>query len=296
MIASRVTNQYEDSDAFISFTGRKGSGKTTGSLAFCEDLAVKISELRGRGESPKKFFDVTHVKSITETGALELLSGGELKNENSVFLLDDTGTQWSARNWNSPINKTLNAILQICRIYKCVIVANFILQTHIDIQARGMADFRAQMLYKDTKNNQAFFKFYYLEQGEKKGKPTEYKKFLTWHGKRVTKWVIGRPSPGLEKAVKKIRRDNTDDYIEAARDKVNEVLMKEAEKRQDTLAGKGGKKAYSNAGEPMTVPELQQKIREIRDNPDLPKREKSINAIARKLKTTRYWVEQAGEY
>jgi len=40
MIALRVTNPYEDSDAFISVTGRKGSGKTTASLALCEDIAM----------------------------------------------------------------------------------------------------------------------------------------------------------------------------------------------------------------------------------------------------------------
>jgi hypothetical protein len=290
MIALRVTNKYEDSDAFISFTGRKGSGKTTASVAFCEDLGAEIAKKRGKGESPEKFFNLDHIKSVTETGALELLSSGALKTENAVFLLDDTGTQWGARNWNSPVNKTLNSILQICRIYKCVIVANFILQTHIDIQARGMADYRAQMLYKDTKRNQAFFKFFYLEQGEFKGKPKEYKKFMTWHGKRITKWVIGRPSPELESAVKAIRRENTDVYIEDAAEKIREVLDKV--KGIDNKPEKGSK----NFQNTPAFETLKMSVERIRNNPEIADKQKTSTAIARKLKTTRYRVELAGDF
>src|SRR5512138_2264624 len=103
MIAKRVTDQYEDADAFISFTGRKGAGKSTASMAFCEGLAEDIAMLRGRGESPEQFFNIDHVRSITETGAIELLSSGRLKKQNSIFLLDDTGTQWGSRNFQSAI-------------------------------------------------------------------------------------------------------------------------------------------------------------------------------------------------
>ena len=291
MIALRVTNPYEDSDAFISFTGRKGSGKTTASVAFCEDLGYEIAKKRAKGEHPSQFFNLDHIKSVTETGALELLSSGALKTENAVFLLDDTGTQWGARNWNSPINKTLNSILQICRIYKCVIVANFILQTHIDIQARGMADFRAQMLYKDTKNNQAFFKFFYLEQGEYKGKPKEYKKFMTWRGKRIKTWVIGRPSPELESAVKAIRRANTDVYIEDAAAKVKEVLAKEQGNSPDTP-----RKKTKNFQTTSEFDELRKAVSHIRNNPELEDKYKTSTAIARKLKTSRYKVELAGDF
>jgi len=296
MIALRVTNPYEDSDAFISVTGRKGSGKTTASLALCEDIAMMIAKIRNKNEKPEKFFNADHVKSVTETGALELLSSGALKHENSVFLLDDTGTQWSARNWNSPINKTLNAILQICRIYKCVIVANFILQTHIDIQARGMADFRAQMIYKNTYTNQALFKFYYLEQGEFRGKPKEYKKYMTWHGKRITRWVIGRPSPRLEKAVRLMRQENTDKYIKEARMKVNEVLEKEREKREESNGYAPDQSRFANFTQKKDFALLQQKVLEIQNNPDIPKIEKTKTAIARRLKTTRYRVELAGDF
>lgn len=288
MIALRVTNPYEDADAFISFTGRKGSSKTTSSSALCEGIAEDVAKIRGKGEDPHKFFNINHVRSITELGALELLSSGMLQEENSIFLLDDTGTQWGARNFQSPINKTLNSILQICRIYRCVIVANFILQTHIDIQARGMADFRAEMQFKNTKDQQAIFKFYYLEQGVKRGKPQEYKKYLTWHGKRIKQWVIGKPSPEFEAQMKIVRKDNTDEFVAAAKKRVQEIM------------GLGGEDAEAGAA-PV---KKDKRIRDYKRHPkvlevltgggELMRTEGLTNTeIARRLDTTKYWVDKA---
>ena len=293
LIAKRVTNKYEDADAFISFTGRKGSSKTTSSSAFCEDIAENIARIRCKGEDPKQFFNIDHVRSITEMGALELLSSGALTKENSIFLLDDTGTQWSSRNFQSPVNKTLNSILQICRIYKCVIVANFILQTHIDIQARGMADFRAEMQYKNTREGYAVFKFYYLEQGSKKGNPHEYKKYLKWNGKRIKQWVIGKPSAEYEAAYKKIRQDNTDEFISNAKQRVADILEKAGlsdpsdAKKIDNYGKDGRLRNYTIHPNVLAI---QDKVIKIRGDVTRSAREKTDTWIARELSTTRYWI------
>lgn len=290
IIASRVTNPYEDADAFISFTGRKGSSKTTSSSAFCEALAEDIADLRRKGEPASKFFSIDNVRSITEMGALELLSSGALTKENSVFLLDDTGTQWGSRNFQSPINKTLNSILQICRIYKCVIVANFILQSHIDIQARGMVDYRAEMQFKNTKEEYAVFKFYYLEQGVKKGQPHEYRKYLTWNGKRITQWVIGKPSKSYQEAYRKIRKENTDEFILNAKQRVAEILEKNGitdENKQESYKKDSRLRNYDIHPK---ILEIRDRVLEIRNDPNRTAREKTDTAIAREVKSTRYWV------
>lgn len=272
MIAKRVTNPYEEADAFISFTGRKGSSKSTSSIAFCEFLAEDIAKMRGKGEEPTKFFNVDHIKSITEMGAAELLSSGALKHKNSIWLLDDSGTQWSARAFQSQINKSLNAILQICRVYQNVIVCNFIMQSHIDVQARGMTDYRAEMQYKDTSTGQAFFKFFYLEQGER----GEYKKFLTWHGKRIKLWVIGKPSPELYAAYSHMRQENTDEFIDATQAKLQEKFN--PTKRVD-----GRIKNYS---EMPIVMENKDVVMEMH------RAGRRVEAIVRETGLPRYWVQK----
>jgi hypothetical protein len=274
MIAKRVCNPYEDADAFISFTGRKGSSKSTSSIAFAESLAGDIAYLRKQNESPEKFFNIEHIKSVTESGAIELLTSGILKKENSVILLDDTGTQWGARNFQTMINKYLNAILQIARVYKCVIICNFIAQKHIDVQARGMTDFRAEMLYKNVKEEQAVFKFFYLEQGEDK----EYKKYLTWKGKRLKWWVIGKPSEKLYAEYKKMRQDNTDDFILDAGLKIQAKLNpKKGE------SGRLPKSINDYASMPVVLDNVN-KVRELKGQGV------NIEKISQKLGISRYWV------
>ena len=216
VIAQRVCNKYEQSDAFISFVGRKGSGKSTASLAFCEGLSEDIARIHGRGAKPEDFFNIDHVRTITKTGAIEIMTSGVLEKTNSIILLDDAGTQWSNRAFATKINQYLNQILQIIRVYQGVVVANFIMADHIDKQAREMTDYRAQMIYKNSSTQQALFKFYYLEQG----KDQEYAKYLTWHNKRVKSWVIGLPSKELYDQYKMMRKANTDQFIKDAKKEV----------------------------------------------------------------------------
>ena len=279
MIAMRVTNPLEDADAFISFTGRKGSSKSTSSSALCEDLAENIARLRGKGEPPEKFFSIKNIRTITRTGALDLLSSGVLKKENSVFLLDDAGTQWAARKFSDPLNILLGQILQICRIYRCVIVANFIMAKHIDLYGRQMTDFRAIMLYKNVKEGQAFFKFFYIEQGEN---GQEYKKYLRWHGKRIRRWVVGKPSAEFERKYKIMRREETDKFCEEAKTLLDEV------NGQETLP-KVDHRVKNYATHPKVL-DIRDAVLRIRNDPDKTKREKTDTAIARALATTRYWV------
>ncbi len=293
IIARRVTDRDSEDDATISIVGRKGIGKSTTGVELCTGISEEIALLRNKGESPEKFFNINNIKSVTELGALELLSSGALEQENSVFLLDDAGTQWSARNFQSPINKTLNGILQVCRIYKCVIVSTFIMQSHVDVQARGMTDFRAQMLYKNTNTRQSLFKFYYLEQGEYRGKPKEYKKFLTWKGKRIVKWVIDKPESKIYEEYRKLRKDGTREYIEDAKQRVQAIIAEREKNNEHGERIPDNKKDFTKADD---YDNLRRKVLEIQNDPLLPRKAKTATAIARTLKSTRYKVELAGDF
>jgi hypothetical protein len=158
-----------------------------------------------------------------------------------------------------------------------------------------MADFRAEMQYKNTREQYAVFKFYYLEQGTKKGNPHEYKKYLTWHGKRVEQWVIGRPSADYEAAYKKIRQDNTDEFIQNAREKVAEILAKngiiEPSDAEKETSYKHDGRVRDYKIHPKVL-EIHDKVIDIREDPNRMPKEKTDTWIARELGTTRYWVGQ----
>jgi hypothetical protein len=267
LIANRVCSKLEASEAWVSFTGRKGIGKSTASISFCESLAEDVARVRGLGEDPTKFFNADHIKSITAEGAADLLSSGGMQQENSIWLIDDAGTQISARNALSVINKVVASIAQISRVYKNIVILNFIASKHIDVLLRGLVDYRAEMQYKNVYTGQAFFKFFYLENTEF----GEYKHYLTWHGKRITTWIIEKPSEELYKTYEQMRRSNTDLYIESQREKLQKKL---------------------GISEPKEKPEHPM----ILNNRDkvLSLKEKGLKTseICRKSGTPRYWVEK----
>jgi hypothetical protein len=98
IIAKKVCDTHQDADACIGVFGKKGSGKSTESLALAEDTAHNIAYIRGKGEDPKEFFDVrTHCVSVTKLGAISLLTSGAMKKYNSVFILDDVNGLVSTR-------------------------------------------------------------------------------------------------------------------------------------------------------------------------------------------------------
>jgi len=255
-------------------SGKRGSGKSTSSLALAEGIARWIAKIRNKGEPPEKFFNITNVKTISPEGALSLFSGTEFgEQENSIFLIDDSGTQWSARRFASQVNQRINETLQICRIYKCVIIFNFISEGHIDLQGRGMSDFKCEILYKNIQNQQVIFKVLF---NQSSGGKTEYKRFLRWQGKRVTRFIIGRPSPELEKQYKALRRAETDKFVH--RDD-NEVSL-----------GKTKKETPRDQKRREILESLIPSVRKILDDPTLPDNQKTECVVAKRCLTSRYWA------
>lgn len=277
MIAQRVCNKYEDSEAWVSVTGRKGAGKSTASNALAESIADDIARIRGKGEPASKFFDASHIRSVTEQGMVDLLSSGALQEENSVWIIDDGGTQVGNRSWMSLINRTIVAISQISRIYKNVIILNFISSHHIDVALRGLIDYRAEMQFKNTKIGKAYFKFFLLEHADD---GTEYKHFLTWHGKRIVLWTIGKPSKELNSAYQKLRSESTNEYIEAAREKLDKKYNggKNSEKKTD-----GRIKNYNE------MPIVKDNIERVKA---LKEEGYNIEQVCNKTGLSRYWVNR----
>jgi hypothetical protein len=275
MIASRITNPYADADAIVTISGRRGSGKSTTSLALAEGIARWVAKIRNKGESPEKFFTLANVKTISPEGALSLFSGSDFgMQENSVFLIDDSGTQWSSRRFFSETNMRINETLQICRVYRCCIIFNFISEGMIDLQGRGMSDYKIQILWKNVKNQQVVFK---CKMNQGVGSKDDYGRFLRWHGKRLTRFVIGRPSLELEDGYKRLRRQETDKFVHRDDNPEAEVI------------NKPHKLTRREINRQTILKSLLPQVKAILDNPDIEPSKKTDHALAKSCHTTRYW-------
>jgi hypothetical protein len=225
LIASRVCNKMEESDAFILISAKKGAGKSIASLALAESIAADIVKLRGLGEDPRDFFNMNHIKTVTRTGILDLLTSGTMELGNRVFVLDDFSVQYSNRQFQTLINRMIGDLLLTSRIFKNVLIANCVDKSHIDKLGRGLIDYEIRMVSKSTNTQQSIFKCYLIEQGID---GAEFRRFLTWHGMRIRFWLCGKPSKELEAEYVGERRENTKAHLKASYTRMMEEEIRKA--------------------------------------------------------------------
>jgi hypothetical protein len=218
--ATKVTG-YSAQDCTICLEGRKGVGKSTLTLHLAEETAKHISKIIGGVQ--EDYFTADNMVSVEKDGALDLLTSGRLKRKNNVFILDDVSVQWNSRNAMSIVNKTLNDILTISRVYRSVIFCNLVARGNSDLILRQMTDYVIRIQSKNTKTGTVIFKCYFVD-NRNDGK--ELLKFLTWRNPadqikyRIKFWVGNLPSKTLNEEYMKMRQKNTDEYIDQAVQKV----------------------------------------------------------------------------
>jgi hypothetical protein len=106
-----------------------------------------------------------------------------------------------------------------------------------DLVLRNLTDVSIRMYSKNTQTKTALSKAYIVEH---RADGSEILKYLTWKPqggeKRRLKWMLsGLPTPALNKAYKELRRKSTDEHIQAAREKLQEMRgEKEPDKKTKT--------------------------------------------------------------
>lgn len=117
-IAKRITGSHNQ-DFRVIVTGSFGKGKST----FCLYLGYRIAEEVAKriGGSWQDYFNRSTIAIADEDEIKQLFLS--LKNH-CVYLLDDVGKAWGARNFMSELNRLFNDIFQLMRTARtCLIVS-----------------------------------------------------------------------------------------------------------------------------------------------------------------------------
>jgi len=205
---------YRDTDCLIFVTGRKSVGKSVFSIALAEQIACEISKITHK--PPSEYFTIKNVRSVDRHGSMEILTSDVLTKENGIIIIDDAQISYGARSAMTRENKAMGDILTIMRPYRVTLIINCVYSSTVDKIARSLADFIIPIISSSTLTKQTIAKVYFSEITES-GK--EYKKFLTWKGKRIKYWINTLPNPELMKAYKKLRKENTDKFVAETYDK-----------------------------------------------------------------------------
>jgi len=277
IVADTVCNPYQDSDCVIFFVGRKKSGKSTNSVALAEEISKAIAAKIGG--QPSDYFTAENIKSVSRLGGLEILTSPQLLKDHAVIIIDDAQISLSSRRSPTAENQLQNDIVTIARPFKCVLIFNSVFHANIDKGTRSLADFIVKMENSNPYTKQSLMRIYSYEVGDD-GK--EYRKYLQWrdpNGRkhRIKLWVGTLPSPELQKAYLKMRRENSVALVEDSRARFQEILAKRTGSPESTDRKNGIKEIVELNREQAN------KLRESG---------MSMKAIARELNLTDYQVSK----
>lgn len=118
MFARRCAGRHNKNVIFL-LVGEMGSGKSMVLLELARKTAVHLAKLIGG--KPEDYFTFNNVGVINPESLWDKLS--ELKPFN-IYILDDAGVGWDARDFAKEGNKELNHILSTCRVHNnCIFMS-----------------------------------------------------------------------------------------------------------------------------------------------------------------------------
>ena len=201
-------------DVRMLTVGRQGSGKSMFDLYLCYQVACRLAEKKG-GEW-EDYFDIDHVAVAKTEDILELF--GNMKQYH-VYLADDIGMSWGARDFSKKINKFLNIIFQLMRTRNNFLSVSIISNFLLDKVPRSLMNFEINMDMSLFDYGMVVPKVFNVVQKPRQNKPfTVYPRF---GNVKVVRYLGYLPPEDLVKEYNK-RREAVE--IEVRTEKIAELL------------------------------------------------------------------------
>ncbi len=190
MLAERVTGKSHQ-DAVLLVVGPRGSGKSHFALNLAWKTAQKIAAIRDKDpEQWLKYFDME--RNVAVISGEHVVQTMQNIQYNAVQVLDDVGAgAWSARTFMSRENRDLNAILQVCRTQRAVLIFSVPIASLIDTNISKLAAYFCEMAESNHAKGIVTVKVF-------QSKPLHRSKqmiypYLRWNGQKIVRVVSGLP-------------------------------------------------------------------------------------------------------
>lgn len=210
--AETVTGDYNQDISFL-LVGKKGQGKSYAQLSIAYHTAKAIAEIQGGTWSD--YFGMENVAIVDPLRAVEVIAKAQ---KNNVYIYDDIGIGWNARDFAKEDNKSKNDIFQINRVDNTVQMFSVPNQFLLDKVPRSLVSHYGEM-------DQQFFKFGFttLKLFEPRTLFREGKQlqpYLFVNRQKFIKYVISAPPDELRKEYDKERARITKLLIQQRKEKM----------------------------------------------------------------------------
>ena len=144
-LAKKITSPHNQ-DARIMIVGTQGKGKSWTGLTLAYSAARQVSRIINRKQdkntSWKDFFSMDNVVIMDDSMVKDVLS--DVKQYN-VYIFDDIGIAWNARESMSKGNKLLNDVFQVFRTENTIVILSIISPFLIDKVPRNLVNYQIEM-------------------------------------------------------------------------------------------------------------------------------------------------------
>lgn len=187
----------------VTLLGKMGLGKSYAAMRIGETTARAIANIKGGSE--KKYFSIDNIAIMKLDSILPIMETMD-KNPYNIIILDDIGSSYSAREFNSKINKNINKIIQTFRDTNCLVILTTPNSFLLDKVPRRLAHLQIEITEARHAQGVTIGKmFEVIDQFRNEGKPHYHYPYI--NGVKYTRVVFKRASDEIVAAYDKKRKE-----------------------------------------------------------------------------------------
>jgi len=227
MLSRRVCSRYNKNVIFAMF-GEPGSGKSMAALSLAESCAKWIA--RFRGGKPEDYFTLDNVAVIHPIMLQDMVKRMQSHN---IYILDDAGAAYDARNYMKQDNKALGYVLQTFRTLNSILIVTGVDGAMLDVNLHRTARYYAEVSeshhdlgYTDVKVFRALRKY---------RQKTVHYRYLNQNMTQIIRYRAYLPSKDLIEPYEALRKEQAlliQTMEDQAEKKKQEDLKKQQEARE----------------------------------------------------------------
>lgn len=229
IVSRRICSRF-NKNAILSLFGAPGEGKSMAALELAQGVAAWNAHFLGG--DPKDYFSLENVAVIHPAMLRDMMKG--MKRHN-VYILDDAGAAYDARNYMKTDNKSLGYVLQTFRTLNGFLIVTGVDGAMLDVNLHRTARYYAEV--GESRHDLGFTDIKVFKTLRKFRQKKIFYRFLSQNKTPIIRYRSYLPDENIRKRYEQIRKDQADRIQrmdeEILGDKAGQKKLKEEEKRKE---------------------------------------------------------------
>lgn len=215
-------------DVMANFAGKKGTGKSYGSLKIAYETSVRKAEILGG--QPSDYFDVERNVAVMDAEKMIDILTSDAKHQ--TIISDDSGTIQGARKYHSEENQLLNDVFVVNRTLYNTYLSSAPETKHVDRQARDLPEHQLEFVRNRPGMTKGWTTCKYFEKITDAKTSNSKFRLHYWRNAKVVRLIIDKPPQKMIEEYDKLREEGMKKKQAALKDLKERRMQEREEKRE----------------------------------------------------------------